>query len=199
VPPWIRERELRPLHLFDRLAVARAADDAAFASADHRGRWAPAAYRAALPMLDTSWALYTTASLDWRHPLHDRRVIEAALTTPGATLYQRGLAKPVLRAAGGDALPRLVRDRTGGAHFQRSLADAVDAAGGLRALLAGGPLESAGWLDVDAAVTAWETALAEPHPGQAHSHGAAAGMPRLVSLWPVIAANTWLAHSGVSF
>jgi len=197
VPPWIRERELRPLHLLDRLAVARAVDDAAFASADHRGRWAPAAYRATLPMTDTAWTFYATAGLDWRHPLHDRRVIEAALTTPGATLYQRGLAKPVLRAAAGDVLPRLVRDRPGGVHFLRSLADAVEAAGGPRTLLAGGPLEGAGWLDVDAAVTAWETALAEPHAGKADSRGPATGVRGLMSLWPVIAADTWLADSGV--
>ncbi|ADP82978.1 asparagine synthase-related protein [Pseudofrankia inefficax] len=193
VPPWIRPQWLRPLYLTDRLAVATAADTAAFASADHRRRWVPAAYRDATPLVDTARTFYASAGIDWRHPLHDRRVIEAALSTPGATMYRRDLTKPVLRAAAGDVLAPVVRDRAGRAHFLHALADAVDGAGGLRALLAGGPLAGAGWVDVDAATSCWDAAVAALRRGQrppVPEHG-------LVALWPVVAADTWLAHSGV--
>ncbi|WP_307873609.1 asparagine synthase-related protein [Frankia sp. AgB1.9] len=193
VPPWIRPQWLRPLYLADRLAVATAADTAAFASADHRGRWVPAAYRVATPLIDTARTFYASAGIDWRHPLHDRRVIEAALSTPGATMYRRDLTKPVLRAAAGDVLAPVVRDRAGRAHFLHALADAVDGAGGLRALLAGGPLVGAGWVDVDVATDCWDAAVAalrRGRPPAVPEHG-------LVALWPVIAADTWLAHSGV--
>ncbi|WP_045875449.1 asparagine synthetase B family protein [Pseudofrankia sp. DC12] len=192
-PPWIRPASLRPLYLTDRLAMATAADAAAFASRDHRARWVPAAYRAAAPLIDTARTFYASAGLDWRHPLHDRRVIEAALSTSGATMYRRGLTKPVLRAAAGEVLPARVRHRAGRTHFLHALADAVDGAGGLRALLAGGPLDNAGWVDVEAATGCWDTAVAALRRGQpppVPEHG-------LAALWPVVAADTWLAHSGV--
>jgi asparagine synthase (glutamine-hydrolysing) len=192
VLPWIRPERIRHLDLEGRFARADAADAAMFASCDQRERWRLAVVRSATPLLDTARSFYAAAGLDWRHPFHDRRVVEAALRTPGATLYVPGVPKPVLRAAVGDVLPEVVRTRRTKAHFDLELVDAVEAAGGM-AMLAGGPLVSDGWIDLDVVTRAWTVAAGAARAGEIPpepEHG-------LVALWQLIGLDMWLARSGV--
>ncbi|ADP82576.1 asparagine synthase-related protein [Pseudofrankia inefficax] len=192
--PWIRPARLRGLDLDGRFAAADAADAALFRSYDQRERWRLAVVRASLPLLDTARTIYTGAGVDWRHPFHDRRVIEVALSTPGLTMYRPGETKPVLRAAAADVLPESVRTRRGKAHFDLELVDAVEEAGGM-GLLAGGPLVADGWVDLGIAKAAWTTAVAAARDGRQPpdpQHG-------LVALWQLVGLDMWLARSGVRF
>ncbi|OHV36070.1 MULTISPECIES: asparagine synthase-related protein [Pseudofrankia] len=193
VLPWLRPERLRGLDLEERFAAADAAERAAYPSNEQRHRWIEAAIRAELSTLDTLRAFYTSAGLDWRHPFHDRRTIEAALSTPGATLYQPGLTKPVLRAAAGDTLPELVRTRPGKIFFNLPVVDALEVAGGIGKVLAGGPLVSGGWVDLDAATRAWEAAAAAARQGR-HPPNPLHG---LASLWQLVGVDTWLTGNGV--
>lgn len=190
--PWIRAERLRGLDLDGRFAAAADADAALFQSHDHRERWRLAVVRASLPLLDTARTFYAGGGIDWRHPFHDRRVIEVALSTPGLTMYRPGETKPVLRAAVGDVLPESVRTRRGKAQFDLELVDAVEEAGGM-GMLAGGPLVTDGWVDLGVAERAWTAAAAAARGGQQLAdpqHG-------LVALWQLIGLDMWLARSGV--
>jgi asparagine synthase (glutamine-hydrolysing) len=190
--PWIRPERLRGLDLDGRFDAAAAGDAALFRSYDQRERWRLAVVRSSLPLLDTARSFYGSAGVDWRHPFHDRRVIEVALSTPGLTMYRPGETKPVLRAAVGDVLPAAVRTRRDKAAFDLELVDAVEAAGGMR-MLAGGPLVSDGWIDLAVAERAWAQAAAaarEQRLPAEPQHG-------LVALWQLIGLDMWLARSGV--
>jgi len=190
--PWIRPERLRGLDLDDRFAAAAEADAALFRSYDQRERWRLAVVRSSLPVLDTARMFYSSAGIDFRHPFHDRRVIEVALSTPGLTMYAPGQTKRVLRAAVGDVLPETVRTRRSKAHFDLEFVEAVAAAGGI-GMLAGGPLVADGWVDLGVAERAWAAASTAVREGRALAepqHG-------LVALWQLIGLDTWLAQSGV--
>lgn len=55
--------------------------------------------------------------VEYRHPFHDRRIVEFVAATPPEIFYWRDRVKPVLRAAVTDLLPPAVSSRTTKAEF----------------------------------------------------------------------------------
>jgi len=186
-PAWVERRWLARIGLRDRRRAAAAADASAFASHDHRGRWQPAAARVVAPVYEAAQQRHSSLGIDWRHPLHDRRVVEYVLALHGSVLLAATESKPLLRRAVGDLLPAPIRRREGKARFDAAFHDAYAGLGGIEAL-AGHAMVKEGWVDLAVARRHYRHAVAR------HRAGLTPSGPHesLVSFWPLFAAATWL-------
>ncbi len=192
-PDWISRRWLTRIGLHDRLEAASALDADAFASHDHRGRWRLPLARQVAPVYEAARQRHTSLGVDWRHPLHDRRVVEYVLALHGSVLFAANESKPLLRRAVGDLLPAAIRRRDGKARFDAIHHDAVAAVGGIEAI-AGHPLVVEGWVDLGVARRHYRQAAARHLAGLPPTgrHDA------IVSFWPLFSAATWLDQVTVS-
>lgn len=193
VPAWVNQSWLERLGVPERVAAADAADLAAARSNDHLHRWSPANRRTGVPVFESVQQRFGWHGLDWRHPMHDRRVVEYALGLHPSVLYSCAGTKRVLRAAARDLLPAEIADRRGKAAFDDVVADAIEARGGTDAL-ADHPMVKEGWVDLDPARQYWERMQARRRAG---NHPSGAG-EHVSILWPLFAAATWLEEVPLS-
>ena len=70
------------------------------------------------------------AGIEFRHPFHDRRIVELGFAMPREQFWRRGQTKFVLREAMKGILPESVRQRSSKADFSHSVADTFRALGG---------------------------------------------------------------------
>ncbi|HYN95041.1 MAG TPA: asparagine synthase-related protein, partial [Pilimelia sp.] len=192
VPPWLRADFVHRTQLADRLAASDAATRRASAdpqSLRHR--------RATMPYGEWQREIirdrHASRGLDWRHPLHDQRVIELLLGLPGDVLWRPGETKSLLRAAVADIAPPDIVRRQSKTSFAPPIAAAIRATGGARAL-AGHPLVTNGYVDLDAFVAGEDAALrchdaGRPPPGPHAGLGA---------VWAVHSTATWFTAVGLS-
>jgi asparagine synthase (glutamine-hydrolysing) len=191
--PWVRAERTAGLGLDERWAAAISGDAIRFGSADHRGRWNPSISRASGPLFDAFRLAVMATGVDWRHPLHDQRVVRRVLETAGSTLYSPTVTKRVLRAAAGKVLPPPIQVRRDKARFDLEIVEAVEAAGGA-ALLRDGPLISDGWIDFGVAERAWARTVAA-----ARSRRPPAGASDdVIPLWDLFGLHTWLVSAGIA-
>lgn len=144
VPQWIDPAFARKVHLAERLRRSRV--PRGFAEPHQRDlhSWLHSGY---LPHSfeydDRSAAM---ASVEFRHPFHDRRIAEMAFAMPRDQFWRNDQYKFVLREAMKGALPESVRQRTSKADFSHSVAEAFRDLGGeaLFGTLASTPMR---WVD----------------------------------------------------
>jgi len=191
VPAWVNAGWLRSLGTLERAEAAAAADLDAASSYDHLGRWHPEHRRTSVPLFESLQQRFGWHGMDWRHPMHDRRVVEYALGLHPSVLYSREGTKRVLRAAAAGLLPPGIAERRTKARFDHVVTDAIEARGG-PAALDGHVMVKEGWVDLEEADRSWERLLAARRAGE-HRPG-----EYVSNLWPLFTAATWLEEVPVS-
>jgi asparagine synthase (glutamine-hydrolysing) len=185
VPPWIDAAAAARLQLGERILRP--------AATDRRGPVFPARFAQELGGIEIEAA---NAGVDYRHPFHDRRLVELTFAVPEELLRRGGTTKWLLREAMAGVLPEEVRRRTGKGHFDpyvhRGVHAVLDGLGGIEGLdrLLG---VRHGLLDRDGLRTLAERSLACVRQGRT----AAEPTENVNNLWAVLAADLWLAvHTG---
>lgn len=182
IPPWIPGELATRVGLADRIGsrvTPRAGET--FAQADVR-HVAMSGFQVHSEELQDRAA--SSAGIECRHPLYDRRVMEFGYAIPEHQRKRRGETKVVLRAIGRGLLPESVRSRRGKAEFTANYLDAIRARGVVRFP----QLESRGWIDPQVAqrlsryLIEWTTDSVPSLPGAVDA------------VWMMHALESWLTH-----
>jgi asparagine synthase (glutamine-hydrolysing) len=128
----------------------------------------------AFPLNRGIMRLHAQHAVEWRHPFHDQRLIEFALSVPGNQMRSRGQKKRLLRRALQGTLPEPIRLRLSKAEFSAPIHAAATAAVDTSTLA---QLREMGWVKV-------ETLFPQ---GALASEGLLLG-----ACWNALAVNTWL-------
>ncbi|HET8575894.1 MAG TPA: asparagine synthase C-terminal domain-containing protein, partial [Methylomirabilota bacterium] len=182
-PDWLDPGFAARTGLRDRLRRASAAAPApTFAANDlHRqlnGGW----HAHGMEMLDRSAARW---GLELRHPFHDRRVVELALTMPESERRRGAMSKLVLREAMRSRLPEAVRERRDKADFSHVFAETLRAPDARRIFETLVTAEL-GWIQGQAARQAYEQMSAS------YSAGEPAYTANVRPLWMLFGIEIWL-------
>lgn len=117
IPPWLGEELARRVGLREIRAVRSPWEgDMGLARSTHVSE---ALGGSILQFTEAEERFASTFDLEYRHPCHDRRVIEFALSLPRDQRSRHGVAKFVAREALGDLIPGDVRERETKAEFSR--------------------------------------------------------------------------------
>ncbi|HLY41345.1 MAG TPA: asparagine synthase (glutamine-hydrolyzing) [Terracidiphilus sp.] len=128
-PPWISPHFADKIGLFERIR-ARSAVPHEFRTHAQRDlySWLHGGWIA--HVLETSGNYAARFSLEYRSPLHDRRIIEFALALPENQRWRGEKTKFILRETMANRLPELVRSRTQKEAYDQVFAEAIAARGG---------------------------------------------------------------------
>ena len=182
VPPWMRPGWARRVHLEERSRAVFTTPGLRSLNQQRRSR----IFSMARMDLNVENALSYLASLqvELRHPFHDRRLAEFAVTVPGGLLCRGGRKKYLLRKAMDGTLPPGVQRRGNKASFGpvlwNALAEVLDE-GRLRNLA----VVRNGWLDGEELGRLWQRERALYESGRP--------LEALAVLWFAAAADEWLA------
>lgn len=125
--------------------------------------------------------LASSFGIEYRHPFHDRRVIELALALPREQRVRDGLGKFILREAARRLLPREVRERRTKAEFSSVMSAGIEAVARSSESL---DVESRGWVRGEEVRRMY---------GEFVDLRARGGEPRgLWVLWKLFALELWL-------
>jgi len=182
-PPWIARDFARRVGLVDRIREEPTAGPwPTFAQAD---LWRTSGGAAAAVRAEAADRQASRFGLEVRHPFHDQRLVEWALSLPREQRVRDGVEKVVLRRAMEGLLPPEVTGRGDKADFSVLYARALCRAGGAERFRATA-LEEAGWIDGRAVRAMARAAL--PPDGEADP----AASRWLVALWRIHGLDLWL-------
>lgn len=135
--------------------------------------------------LDNLSSYLASQQVELRHPFHDRRLAEFALTVPGGVMYRHGRKKYLLRKALEGTLPPGVQRRGDKSSlaplFWNALAEVLD-----EERIPKLAVVRNGWLDGEELCRTWRQ--------EAARHQAGEPLESLVILWFALAAEEWMAQ-----
>jgi asparagine synthase (glutamine-hydrolysing) len=138
-----------------------------------------------LEMIDRCTSRY---GIEYRHPFHDRRMVEFSLSLPEAQRRAPGLSKRVLRRAMRDLLPGTIADRRTKADFSHHYGRALEALGGT-ALFKTLAVEQLGWVQGPVVRSMAEDLLAS------YRSGTNGYVSLTWKVWRVLAVELWFRYS----
>lgn len=135
--------------------------------------------------LDNVLSYLAAQGVELRHPFHDRRLAEFAVTVPGGVMYRHGRKKYLLRKAMEGTLPPGIQRRGNKATFAPVLWDALVEVLDEERIRKLGVVRH-GWLDGEELCRLWRHETARHQAGQQFEY--------LSILWFAVAADEWMAQ-----
>lgn len=183
VPDWLRPEWARRVHLAERSKAVFTTPG--LASLAERRRSRVFSQARVHVNLDNVLAYAASQQVELRHPLHDRRLAEFAVTVPGGVMYRHGRKKYLLRKAMEGVLPPGVQRRgnksTFGPVLWNAMAEVVSEER-IRDLA----VVRNGWADGDRLCAYWR--------GERARHEAGEPFVYLSIVWFALAADEWISQ-----
>jgi asparagine synthase (glutamine-hydrolysing) len=184
VPSWIPAEFARAIsHRQRQYVEAPSPCFASYAQADHYRLVFCGSYQRQMDLLERS-SMHPT--IEYRHPFHDRRIIEFSLALPEEQKWRAGQHRFVLREAMGDLVPDIIRQRTTKAEFSEIVVGALRATGG-RQFFDSLKIADLGWVD-PRQVGQMYRQLEQDQAGQS-GHGGRLLWP----LWRILGMELWFS------